>query len=109
MKQVNELIRNELSAIILREITTPPGSIVTVTSVTTSKDLNHSTVLITVLPDKYRDTVLEKLNKKAGYLTSLLAKKVIIKRIPRLFFKYDTKEAQALHINELIDKIHQES
>lgn len=108
IKQVNELIRNELSTILLREITTPSGSFLTVTTVNTSKDLNHATVLISVLHAKNKDKILEMLNKKAGYLTSLLAEKIILKRVPRLHFKYDLKEEKAIHINELIDKNQQE-
>jgi ribosome-binding factor A len=57
--KVNELIKREISRMILREIEFPIGALVTVTRVETSSDLKESSIYISVLPDNKEKKVHE--------------------------------------------------
>ena len=49
-KKVNELIRRELSKIIVREFEAPENSLVTITDVDTSPDLLSAKVSVSIFP-----------------------------------------------------------
>lgn len=106
--KVNSLIKRELSEIILKEMDFPVGCLVTVTKVETTKDLSQSFVWISVLPEGQRPQIFEVLEKSAGHLNYLLAKRLIMWKVPHIFFKIDSREEKASHIEELLDQIGQQ-
>ena len=108
IKQVNELVREELNKVILREAGLPAGYLATITKVQTSADLSQSRIFISVLPEDKQGTVLSLLNKQAGHLQHELGQIIILRKTPKLVFKIDEERKKAIHIEELIDKIHQE-
>lgn len=108
IKQVNELIQQQLSEIILKDISTPPGCLVTITKVDTTRDLSQARVSISVLPDKFKQSVLASLKKNATSLRYTLGDILVIRKTPKLRFQLDTTEMHAAHIDALIDKIHRE-
>jgi len=104
--QINELLRKEISKIFLKEITFPENCLATVSSVQTTKNLEQSTVMVSVLPSPEQEPVLKFLNKRAGFIQHLLGQKLIIRKIPKIIFKFDASGEKTSHIDELIDKIH---
>ncbi|PIP22394.1 MAG: hypothetical protein COX38_00830, partial [Candidatus Nealsonbacteria bacterium CG23_combo_of_CG06-09_8_20_14_all_39_25] len=56
--RVNQLIKKELSQIVLKEIEFPKGVLVTVTRVEASLDLNQAKVFISSLPESHTERVL---------------------------------------------------
>jgi ribosome-binding factor A len=107
--QVNELIRQELSQLLLVEIEFPRDCLVTVTKVEVSKDLGYAKVWFSVLPTLYTKKVLTKLTSNIGHLQFLLNKKLTIKPLPRLSFFIDDTEAKATEIEKLLDQIKESS
>lgn len=105
--QVNELIKQELARILLVEEVFQPGSLVTITRVITSRDLGQAKVFLSVLPLEQGAAAIEVLEKRAGFLRGQLGKILTLRKMPRLRFLHDTTEAEAAHIDELIDKIQQ--
>lgn len=108
IKQVNELIHQQLSEIILKEISTPPGCLITITKVNTTRDLSQARISISVLPEQFQHSTLADLEKKAKALQYALGDILVIRKTPRLQFQLDTTEIEAAHIDALIDKIHKE-
>lgn len=103
--QVNELIREELNKIILKEIEFPKDCLVTIINVQTTKDLRYAKVWISILPEKYTGKVLEILTRNIGYLQFLLNKKLAFKPLPRLNFAVDETEKKAAEIEQLLNKV----
>ncbi len=103
--QINELLRKEISEIFLNEISLPENCLATVASVQTTKDLGQSTVMVSLLPTVEQESVLKFLNKRAGFIQHLLGKKLIIRKIPKIIFKFDAAGEKISHIDTLIDKI----
>ncbi len=85
-KKVNELIRRELSKIIIREFEAPENSLVTIVDVDTSSDLFSAKVSVSIFPvDKAKKT-FGSLRKMAGFCQKLLNRRLKMKMIPRINF-----------------------
>jgi len=108
IKQVNELIRNELNKVILKEGELPLGYLATITKVNTSADLSQSKITISILPADKQGTILNLLNNKAKHLQYELGKIIILRKTPKLSFVIDEGQQKTTHIDKLIDKIYQE-
>ena len=101
--RVADLIQRDLATIIQRELHDPSAGMVTISRVKISKDLAHAKIFVTVLPDQAAQASLETLNKAAGFLRGLLAKRIKIYKIPALFFIYDDDSLKASRLAKLID------
>ena len=104
IKKINELIRQELGRIFLRELELPQGVLVTITKVETSGDLSWADVWISIFPPEAKEENFKKLKKLAGYLQFLLNKKLSFKTSPRLRFKLDETGEKAEELEDLLDK-----
>ena len=104
MIKINELILQQLGGIISREVELP-DAFVTITRVTTSTDLKYSTVYVSVLPEASASSAVHKLNLLAGRLQKELNKKIILRNIPKLEFRYDNSGVKASEIDQLIDSL----
>ncbi len=106
MFQVNELLRQEISRILLTELNDTRFERVTVTSVNTSADLHYARVFIQFHGDAAeRDNALEALQHAQGRIRHILGKEVRIKYIPSLEFTYDDRLDYAERIYETLAEI----
>ncbi|MFA6098932.1 MAG: 30S ribosome-binding factor RbfA [Patescibacteria group bacterium] len=106
--QINELIKKELSQILLREDLIPAGHLVTITKADTTRDLSQARITISILPNTGQEEILHWLQKKAGPIQHLLGKKIILRKIPKILFELDKTLENVSHIDSLIDKIHRD-
>ena len=104
MVKINELILQQLGDVINREVEMP-NIFVTITRVTTSKDLRYSTVYVSVMPDDKLDYAVHKLNLLAKHLRHELNTKIVLRIIPKLEFRSDVFEREASKIDELLDSL----
>ena len=105
--QLNEMLQQELAYAINREVGVP-NALITVVYVRASSDLQWATVGVSVLPDNVAGTVLAKLKNSAGLLSSILAKKTRLRKIPRLRFEFDPTEKKAAVLEDLINNLDRE-
>ncbi|MEK7193787.1 MAG: 30S ribosome-binding factor RbfA [Patescibacteria group bacterium] len=107
VERVNNLIQEELSKIIVKELEFP--ALVTITEVETSKDLSQALVKFSVLPSEKSEEVLKILNKNLRHLQYLLMKKINIKPMPRISFEIDWGLEKAAEIEKILlnDKINE--
>lgn len=107
-ERLAELIQREVSSIIAREVRDPRiPSVVTVAGVALSTDLRNATVHVSIFDTTapVADAV-KALNNAAPFIQRMLASRITIKHLPRLYFKQDTTIEQTLHINQLLKEIH---
>lgn len=83
-----KLIKEELSAILRKEIELE-NALITINDVDVYKDLLNARVKLGILPADKADEALKIIEKRAGYLTGLLLKKINIKPMPHLSFEID--------------------
>lgn len=105
LDRVNQLVRNELAAILERELEVPPGTLVTVTRVVVSPDTEHARVFVSVLPYERRSEVESMLVSRIGEFQRLLNRKLVMEYVPRIRFLLDSSEQQASRIDDLLDSL----
>jgi ribosome-binding factor A len=107
-QRYEQLVQEELSKIILRELDVEPGILVTITKVTISADFAFARVYVTVFPENITGTVLEKLRKKRKDYQYFLADVVRGGRSPHLEFYIDEQMKEGFKMDEILDEITQE-
>lgn len=105
LDRVNELVRKELSDLLKREVEFEQGTLVTVTRVSASQDLEHAKVWVSVLPVEQAASVLTKLNECIRELQHLLNKKLVMESVPKIRFLLDESEGRASKIEALLDSL----
>lgn len=108
MLQVNELIRAEFAALLPREVELPNDSLVTVTRVETSRDLQSATVYLSILPQDNEQEIFAFLEKELPALQRKIAAKLSMKFTPVLRLQIDEIEKKATRIDQILDGIAEE-
>ena len=105
IQRVNQLIKEELSKILLRGLDISEEVLVTVTRVETSTDLRHSKVFFSVLPREQTKEIQQILNYKIYDFQHQLNKRLKMRIVPKVKFIEEKKIAQAERIEEILEKI----
>lgn len=101
--RVGELIKRELSAIILRHVKDPGVGEMTITEVTVSDDLRLAKVYVATLHDPVaREATMQALQRAAGFLRSQLGARIRVRYTPELRFVYDDTLDRADRIETLL-------
>lgn len=104
LAKINELIKEELSNILLREEEFGEGVLATILAVDTTEDQKEATVIFSVWPDNKGGEVQKKLNAHIWQIQQFLNKRLKIHPVPKIRFSLNTDEAESQHIEELINK-----
>ena len=110
--RVGESLRHTLSEILMREDFFDPDLAnvsITISEISVSPDLSNARVYTMPLGGVNVDVVLPALNRLAPVIQSLVAKKVRLRRTPRLRFLLDDSFENAARMNQLIHAMKQES
>jgi ribosome-binding factor A len=112
MERVQNLLQSEIATIMDRELDNPNlPEFITIYRVKVSKDLSRALVLVTFMEDQ-RDEVIQEavdeLNRSAGYISRLLARRVTLKRHPKLKFAYNGSTRYALDMERFFYQIKNE-
>lgn len=103
--KLDSILRKELSVIISQEINDPKLGFPTVTEVDVAPDLTSAKVYVSFLGKNYmkRDGI-DTLRRSKGYIKSLLAKRVHIRKLPDLHFVVDDTLDKAEKIENILSK-----
>jgi ribosome-binding factor A len=113
-ERVDELLRQEIGALLAKEIADPRIGFATITDVETSPDLRHAKVWVSIIGDEAtrRDTI-RALQQAMGFVRHELGKRLRIRRIPDLHIHLDDsaeRGTRVLHLlNELEAGVHPEA
>ena len=108
IERLNDAFQEEISKIIATEVKDDDIKFVTITEVDASTDLSYAKVYFTCLEDNKREKITEALNKASSFIRKCLTPRFDTLKIPELTFIYDNSLEYGKHIDELIDKIHEE-
>lgn len=104
--RVGDLLKEELSELILREVKDPRVGFVTITGVQVSGDLRHARVyVVTHEAGEEQERTLEGLQSARGYLRGALGRRLHLKYIPDLSFNIDETLEQGFRINEILKSL----
>jgi len=107
IEQVNKLIRREISELLQRQVKDPRlDSFVAVTEVSTSPDLRHAKIFVSCIAnEEEKQDTLSALATAAGFFRNELARRLRLRRIPKLSFQWDDSIRQGDHLLQLIDQV----
>lgn len=104
--RVGDLIREELSRLLLREVKDPRLASLTVTRVAVSDDLRVARVYVAVATEgEARSRQLAGLRSAAGFLRGRLARNLRLRFAPELSFLADEGLEHGLHIAALLKEL----
>ena len=95
-------IARDLAELIPREVRDPRAMLVTITDVELTPDYAHAKVFFTTLQDD-AEAARTALQERAGWLHSLLFKRLQIHTVPTLHFVHDTSVKAGAELSQLID------
>ncbi|KZE71939.1 30S ribosome-binding factor RbfA [Paenibacillus elgii] len=104
--RVGEQIKKELSQIIQSELKDPRIGFITVTGVDVTNDFSQAKVYLSVLgSDEQKEETLKALARGTGFIRSELGKRIRMRKIPELLFKFDASIDYGSKIETLIHQI----
>ena len=102
LDRINERIREELSALLLMEVSDPRLSGVSVTDVKVDRELAYANIYVSALEGSERSKeILEGLEHAGGFLRHELAIRVDLRTFPRLRFHWDPTFERAARIEDI--------
>lgn len=110
VERVQELMKQELSQIILQEMKDPRIGFVTVTQVRMSGDLARAEIFLSLMgEEEEKDKTLKALTSSLGYLRSEIGKRIRLRYTPELVLKIDDSLDYSDNIQKLLHKIAKEN
>lgn len=105
--RLDELLREEISSVMRRELDDPRIGFVTITDVEVTPDLSHANVWVSIIgsPDEKRQT-MRALSHAMPFVRARLGK-LRLKRIPDLHVKEDQTAARGTRLLQILDELQQ--
>ena len=106
-ERVNNLIRQEISQLLWRQVNDPRlASFISVTSVSTSPDLKHAKVFVSSMGDETsKSEILQGFTAASGFLRRELAERLTLRHIPQLSFHFDNSIQRGAEVIRLIEQV----
>ena len=109
MERVQELMKQEISKIILEDVKDPRIGFVTVTRVHVTNDLRSARVFVSLLgSDEQMADCWRGLNRSLGFIRREVGRRVRLRYTPELSLEIDDSMAYSAHIQELLLGIQRE-
>lgn len=104
--RVGDLIRAELSELLLRHVQDPRIRLASVTEVDVTQDLRRATVKVSVLGEENeRVETIEALRHARGFLRTELAHRLRMRVTPELLFELDRGAEYSQRISDLLESL----
>lgn len=106
--RVNELLREELSVLLQRNVRDPRlNRMLSITSVSVSSDLKQATVFVSAMgTEEEKSEVQRGLEAAGSYLRRNLGERLSLRFIPRLTFQLDDSIERGAKLNSIINSFH---
>jgi ribosome-binding factor A len=103
LERVNQLIKEEISMVLQRELKDPRLGFVSVTEVDVTPDLKYAKVYVSVLgPEERWASSLAALESARGFVWNWLRRHLDLRVTPQLAFRPDRSMEHAAHIQSLL-------
>jgi ribosome-binding factor A len=104
--RVSDQMKQEIADILMRKIKDPRIGFVTITDVDVSDDLRNAKVFVSVYGgDEAKKASLLGLKSAAPFIRSELGKRMRLRILPELLFRFDATVERGAHIMELLHSI----
>ena len=104
--KINNIVQKAVSEIIQFELKNPKVGFVTITDVNVTSDLSYAKIFVSFLgQDARKEAGLKALNQSKGYIRTLLAKRLTVRKTPELIFVLDTTLDKGNKIESILHDI----
>ncbi len=108
-EKVADLIQKEVSHMLMKSIKDPRIGFVTITRVTVSEDCRFAKIYFSVAGNlTERESSRRGLESATGFIRKELGRRIRLRYTPEITFQFDPSIEYAIHMEELIQSIHQE-
>lgn len=109
VQRIADRIREELSEMMVREISDPRIAGISITGVRVDRELTYADIFVSALEGHERaPEVVAGLDHASGFLRKKLAERIELRVFPRLRFHWDPTPERAEHIERLLQEIRQQ-
>lgn len=109
VQRIAERIREELSNLLLQQVSDPRLAGVSVTDVEVDRELAYANIFVSALEGEERSReILEGLEHAQGFLRYELAQRIDLRTFPRLRFRWDPTFERAEKIEQLLTALREE-
>jgi len=109
VKRIAERIQNDLSELMVYQVSDPRLAGVSITGVRVDRELAYADVYVSAVEGSQRaEEILSGLESATGYLRRELAHRIELRIFPRLRFHWDPTPERADRIDALLASLHQE-
>ncbi|GAB4448242.1 MAG: ribosome-binding factor A [Anaerolineales bacterium] len=106
LQRIADRIREELSEMLIREISDPRLHLIYVTDVKVDKELAYADIFVSAVEGVSRSKdVLAGLEAASGFIRRTLASRIELRTFPRLRFHWDMTPENADHIEKLLAEL----
>lgn len=107
--RVAEQMKKEVGEILNQKIKDPRVGFVTVTDVDLTNDLQQATIYVSVLGDESeKEATLVGLSKASGFVRSEVGKRIRLRKVPEITFKFDEAHEYGNHIDAILRQLDKE-
>jgi ribosome-binding factor A len=104
--RISNLIKEEISNILLKSVKDPMIGFVTITDVEVTDDLKLATIYFSVYgSDDVKNNTFKGLNRASGFIKKELGKNLKLKYIPEISFKFDNSYEYGSHIERILKEL----
>ena len=104
--RVADLLKEEISEMLCKEVKDPHIGFITITDVEVSKDLKHAQIFYTILGDeKQEEESADALSRVSSFIKKQLGKRLRMRYIPEIVFKYDNSLAYGTKIDHILNSL----
>jgi ribosome-binding factor A len=101
-----ERIQVILSQLLMREVSDPRLESVTITDVQLDPEIMYATVFVNALGAEEREQeVMQGLERAGGFIRRELSKRLRVRSVPELRFKWDSALEEAARVESILDKL----
>src|SRR5215217_1295732 len=105
-ERIDELLRQEIGAILSREVSDPRIGFATITEVETTPDLRHARVWVSVIGQHgEREETIAVLGRAMSFVRRELGRRLRLKRIPELHVRLDDTAERGTRVLQLLHEL----
>ncbi|MBS3810244.1 MAG: 30S ribosome-binding factor RbfA [Halanaerobiales bacterium] len=109
VRRMSQLLKEEISDILLKEIKDPRIGFISVTKIKVSNDLKHAKVMVSIIgSEQEKKETMEGLHQASNFIQKLVGERLTTFHTPKIIFRYDNSIEQGVHISHLIDEVIEE-
>ena len=106
LNRINEELKKEISQIISFELKNPDATgLISITKVKITPDLKYAKVYASIINSKNEEKTMEALKQSAGFIRSLIAKRVNLRITPELVFEKDDSMEYGMKIDAILKEL----